>query len=104
MPRRPSLRTALALLLLAAAFPVSAQTIKYPDPSLTYVYPSGGRQGQTVTVEMGGLNGLTGANGVVVDGAPGVTVREVKSVSSGLVRATLSIAADAAPGKRLVRV
>src|SRR5262245_19695374 len=97
-------RSSPIVLLLALAGTAAAKPLKYPDPSLNFVYPAGGRQGQTVVVELAGLNGLTGATGVVIDGAPGISVRDVKAVNPGLVRATFVIAPDAPVGRRLVRV
>lgn len=82
----------------------SAQLLTYPDPCLDFVYPAGGRQGQTVQVELGGTNGLAGADRLVIDGPPGVSAALVKAASPGLVKATLKIAADAAPGRRWLRV
>lgn len=96
-----------ALVLCAILFlphGAAAQILSYPDPCLDYVYPAGGRQGQTVTVELGGLNGLAGATKVIVDGPPGISVGTVKAEGPSLVRATLTVAADAAPGRRWLRV
>lgn len=90
--------------LLMPVPPLAAQILSYPDPCLDYVFPAGGQRGQTVTVELGGLNGLAGATQVLIDGAPGITVSNVKAQGPALVRATLTIAADAAPGRRWLRV
>src|SRR5262245_2378372 len=90
--------------LLTQLTPVSAQILAHPDASLDYVFPAGGLRGQSVAVELGGLNGLAGANKIVIDGPPGITVRDVKSVGPALAKATLDIAKDAAPGRRWVRV
>lgn len=98
----------VAALSLAAALvccgSARAQLVEYPDPCLDFVYPAGGQQGQSVRVEFGGTNGLTGATAVLVEGPPGVTVSDVEAVGYGEVRATLAIAADAPPGRRLLRV
>ena len=83
---------------------VQAQLISHPDPTLHYVYPAGGRPGQTVAVELGGLNGLAGARDVLIEGPAGISVRDVKAINVAEARATFVIAADAVPGRRLVRV
>src|SRR5688500_11991072 len=93
-----------ALFLLVLASPAAGQTLSHPDPALHYVFPAGGQQGQTVAVELGALDGLAGAREVLVEGAPGITVSDVKVVNVAEVRATFKIAADAPPGRRMVRV
>lgn len=80
------------------------QTLQQPDSTMFYVYPAGGQQGQTVDVEFGGMPGLTGANDVLVEGPPGISVKGVKVVSPTMVQASLSIAKDASPGIRLLRL
>jgi hypothetical protein len=84
--------------------PVTAQILAHPDASLDYVFPAGGQRGQSVAVELGGLNGLAGANKIVIDGPPGITVSDVKSGGPALAKATFDIAKDAVPGRRWVRV
>jgi len=72
---------------------------------LQSVFPSGGCRGTTVEVTFtGNHDGLEGADGLLIDGSPGVTVETFESVSASQARATLSIAADAAPGRRMIRV
>jgi len=97
-------RTLLVCTILLLPHPASAQILSYPDPCLDYVFPAGGQRGQTITVELGGLNGLGGATKVIVDGPPGISIGAVKAEGPSLVRATLTIAADAAPGRRWLRV
>src|SRR2546423_1651050 len=92
------------VVVLACSTPAPTQILTYPDPTLQYVYPAGGQQGQTIAVELGGLNGLTGAKNILIDGPPGITVRDVKAVSAAEVRATFVIAPDTVPGCRLVRI
>ena len=117
MPNRPghSARHALSglpafafVLALSAALiccdRAAAQLREYPDPCLDFVYPAGGQQGQAVRVEFGGTSGLIDAQSILVEGPPGVTVSEFETFHYGGVRATLTIAADAVPGRRLVRV
>src|SRR3954449_5702210 len=100
MRRTLSVVVVFGLFLPAEA---AAQNITHPEQFLHYVYPAGGRQGQTVEVELGGAGGLAGATSVVVDGPPGVSVRDVKPLGKGkavTVRATFVIAADAPVGRR----
>ena len=92
----------LILLLLPAA--ASAQIVRQPDGTLQHLLPAGGQRGTTVTVELGALSGLDNAKGVIVDGPPGVTVKDYKTVNVAKATATFVIAADAEPGPRFVRV
>jgi hypothetical protein len=91
----------LVLLLFCSA---EAQLISHPDGFLDAVYPAGGQVGQTIKCEFIGHAGLTGAKRVLVEGPPGVTVRDVVAKSHNLVEATLEIAPDAPLGRRLIRV
>lgn len=97
-----------AVVLLSLTSLAHGQILSHPSPYLDYIYPAGARQGQTVTVEFGGAGGLDGAKSIVIDGPPGITVNDVKPVErpvSGLtVHATFTIAPDAPPGRRFVRV
>jgi hypothetical protein len=95
---------AVLFALFASDTLAHAQILSYPNPYLDYVYPAGGKQGQTVEVEFGAVGGLDGAKDILIDGPPGITVRDVKAVSGSLVKATFAIAADAVPGRRYVRV
>jgi hypothetical protein len=95
--------------LVAVLFIASlAQAQKAPDYSegrLLSLFPGGGQQGQTVTVEfLGTGGGLEGASQVIVDGPPGIEVRDVQNLKNGRAQATLVIAADALPGRRMLRV
>jgi hypothetical protein len=100
---RPRLAAAFLCGLVALARAGWSQIIDYPDPTLHYLYPSGGQRGQTVQVEMGPLASLEGAGEVVIDGPPGVTATDLRRVGD-VFQATFHIAADAPPGRRLVRV
>lgn len=72
---------------------------------LQSVFPSGACRGTTVEVTFtGNHNGLEGADGLLIDGPPGIAVEKFESVSASQARATLSIAADAVPGRRRIRV
>lgn len=97
-------RTWVALFALAFLPNAHAQILRPPEAVLHYAYPAGGQQGQTVAVELGGSQGLDGASSILIDGPDGITVRDVKAVSSTTVQATFVIAKDAVPGRRLVRV
>lgn len=96
---------ALALVTIFA-LPAAAQTVPdYEELRLETLFPAGGQIGQTVQVEFGGnRGGLADAREIVIDGPPGISVVELKNENASLVRATLAIAADAAPGRRLLRV
>lgn len=99
------LRSLLILSLLCwLSQTASAQLLQQPDGFLDAIYPAGAQVGQTVKCEFIGHAGLTGAKRIVVEGPPGVTVKEVIPKSHNLVEATLEIAPDALPGRRLLRV
>lgn len=95
--------TLAMVLVLLAGRQAGAQTLGYPDPTLHYIYPAGGQRGQTVQVEMGPLPTLNGARDMVIDGPPGISVSNIKRVGD-TVGATFTIAPDAPPGRREVRV
>jgi hypothetical protein len=82
----------------------AAQIVRQPDGTLHAVHPSGGQRGTTVAVEFASLQGLDNAKGVLIDGAPGVTVKDFKPTGANKAQATFVIAPDAAPGPRQVRV
>lgn len=94
---------ALVALVLAPSF-ARAQLVKQPDGTLYGVYPAGGQRGTTVVVEFAAPMGLDTAKGVVIDGAPGIAVKDFKPVAVNKAQATFVIAPDAAPGPRSVRV
>src|SRR5437868_12260458 len=91
-------------LVLALPAVAHAQILKPIDPTLHAVYPAGGQRGTSVAVELLAPQGLDGAKNVVIDGPPGITVKDFKAPGGGKVTATFVIAPDAAPGPRLVRV
>lgn len=93
---------AIALLGFVSVAP--GQILSHPNPYLDYVYPAGGKQGTVVNVELGAIGGLDGAKSIIIDGPPGLTVSNVKATTGSLVQATFTIAPDAAPGRRWVRV
>lgn len=72
---------------------------------LQSVYPAGGCRGTKVEVTFTGYkNGLEGADGLLIDGPPGVTVERFEVLNSTSVKATLAIAEEARPGRRMIRV
>jgi hypothetical protein len=95
--------------LAIALWPAFARAADVPAPDyqelrLESVYPAGGQAGQSVQVEFRSTRGdLLAARDVLVDGPPGITVRDVKQEASH-VTATLDLAADALPGRRGLRV
>ncbi len=93
----------LALLFVATS-QSSAQILRTPEGTLHFIYPAGGRQGQTVPVEISSLQGLEGAKDLLIEGPPGISVRDFKAISGSRVQASLVIAADAVPGPRQIRV
>lgn len=82
----------------------SAQSLQYPEASFDAIFPAGGQVGQRVTIELTAPHGLTGATGLILEGPPGITVSDVKGVDYKKVTAVLSIAADATPGRRWLRI
>lgn len=110
--RRITLLVVLTLLIASTAT-AQPEPPNYDETLLAAVYPAGGQRGTTVTVELRAfaksirgkdLHGLKRASNVLVDGPPGITVGKVENVSDTAVRAELTIAADAAPGRRMLRV
>lgn len=92
----------LATLLCSAT--AYSQALQHPSPYLDYIYPAGSQPGQTLEIELGGLNGFEGSSGLIIDGPPGISVEEVQKPTHDTVKARIKIAAGAQPGKRLVRV
>ena len=88
-----------------SAFAQLPQAPQYADCRLDSVFPNGGQQGTTVTVTFRGqAYALNPPRGVIIDGPPGITVKELKEGEKGVVVGTLEIAADAPPGRRWLRV
>ncbi len=98
-----ALALALCLLVLLSP-PVSAQILQHPDPHLESVYPAGGQQGQRITIDLRGEGALLNAAGLLIDGPPGITFSDVKAESGHVAKAMLTIAPDASPGRRRLRV
>lgn len=90
---------------LAAAIAQLPQAPQYADCRLDSVFPNGGQQGTTVTVTFRGqAYALNPPRNVIIDGLPGVTLKELKEGEKGTVVGTLEIAADAPLGRRWLRV
>lgn len=97
---------AIALVILVSRS-VSAQSTapQYDQCRLDAIYPAGGQAGQTVMVEFqGAQGGLQFPKAMLIDGPPGITAGEIKSLDANRIEVPLTIAADALPGRRAVRV
>lgn len=93
----------VGLVVAAQAAPVPAPD--YLQMHLHYVYPAGAQAGQTITVEFGGGQGLAESTGLLIEGPPGIEVRDWKVFNYGNdAKAELVIAEDAVPSRRLLRV
>ncbi len=76
----------------------------YHDAVLHSIYPAGAQAGQTVEIKLtGNGNSLVGATRLIIDGPPGIRVDQFDA-SQGTITATLVIAPDAIPGRRMIRV
>ncbi|MDB5391319.1 MAG: peptidase domain protein [Planctomycetaceae bacterium] len=81
------------------------QAPSYEECRLDSIFPSGGRRGTSVKIELKGLgNGLTLPKDIVIDGPPGITAKDLKSVNGNTLEATLEITPDAPLGRRWLRV
>ncbi len=100
------LATASLLLLVAGLASPLAAAPDYHQAILQGLYPAGGQRGTTVEVTFLAEKGaLTDADDIVIDGLPGVTAENVRPADDGRsAKATLHIAADAPPGRRMLRV
>lgn len=79
----------------------------YNEGYLVSIFPAGGQRGTSVVVELNGANlgYFPGAKDVLIDGPPGITVKDIKQLTNDrAVQATFDIALDATPGRRCVRV
>src|SRR2546423_391167 len=86
-----------AILLLIAGRPAAAQV-----PQQTTIFPSGVQLGSTTPVTIEGAN-LQGATGVLISGQ-GVTAKIAKNDNASSLPLQLTVAGDAEPGVREVRV
>lgn len=100
--------SSVAMILFLSAQPTLAQSPQapqYADCRLDSVFPNGGQQGTSVAVTFRGqAYALKPTLGVIIDGPPGLTVKDLKEGEKGTVLGTIEIAADAPPGRRWLRV
>ncbi|MBW3598469.1 MAG: PPC domain-containing protein [Planctomycetes bacterium] len=105
---RTSVQLLAMLLCGAAVFACGdrgAAEVNNHQAVLQSVFPAGGGRGTKVEVTFTGAEGgLEGADGLLIDGPPGVAVERFESQSASQAQATLVIAEDAAPGRRMIRV
>ncbi|MDA0834535.1 MAG: pre-peptidase C-terminal domain-containing protein [Planctomycetota bacterium] len=97
------------LVLYGCLLPIGAQekvlVPDYNDCRLVSIFPAGGQVGQTVAVQFFGVEaGLRDAKEIVIDGPPGISVRDIKNISDAVVEATFEIDSDAPLGRRCMRV
>ena len=89
------------LFLLLAVSP-SWSFAQPPQPLVSCVFPAGGQRGKTTEAVVTGTN-LQGASAVRVSG-PGVTAKVVLASKPDTVKIAVTIAPDAEPGERDIRV
>jgi len=97
----------LSCLLCSAMAQGQIAAPTYSEGYLVGIFPPGGQKGTSVVVELSGgnLGYFPGVKDVVIDGAPGITVRDLKLLNNDrTVQATFDIAPDTEPGRRCVRV
>jgi hypothetical protein len=94
------------LILFCSSAAAQVTPPNYEECRLDAIFPAGGKQGETVSVQLigGRGGGMNGARRLIIDGPPGVTARDVVNKDAMTVTATLEIAPDALPGMRCVRV
>ena len=90
----------LPLLLLPAMLAAQAK-IEPVQPVLAWIYPAGGQRGTTIEVTASGTSIVPQT--VLVTGG-GVTGKLLDGSQSNKVKLSLSIAADAEPGERELRI
>lgn len=96
-----------AALLLVSPARAQINPPNYEELRLDGIFPAGGRQGDTVTVTLFGTGkncNFSDAREIIIDGPPGISIRDIKNVSAREVSAAFVIAEDAVPGRRCVRV
>jgi len=100
-----ALLAALLLLVFPSPSPAQVTPPNYDECRLIGIFPAGGRRGETVTVELEShQGGIEGAREILIDGPPGISVKELKNLSTSKVQAKFVIAADAPLGRRSIRV
>src|SRR5262245_13291996 len=93
-----------AVLASVCIVPAAGQTIQHPAPMLSSMSPAGAQQGQSVTVLLRGQGVRSGEHRIVIDGPPGIAVSDIAVSDHATLKATFRVAANAAPGARMVRV
>ncbi|MEN6407501.1 MAG: PPC domain-containing protein [Thermoguttaceae bacterium] len=101
-PRRRPLIFAAAFAVAWTCFVATSAFAQGLPGHIAWIYPAGGQQGKTVSVLVGG-NNLDASDGVNLSGK-GVTGRVVKVDKDKTVTLAVSIAADAEPGMRDLRL
>jgi hypothetical protein len=100
--RTNSRRAGASLLFAILAFTAEWASAQPPQPVVTFMFPAGAQQGQTIEAQINGRD-FQNATGVRVSG-PGVQTKIVEVVNPNAVRVSLTIAADAEVGERDVRL
>ena len=98
---------ALLFLVGSACAQTQVNAPVYSECYLTSIFPAGGQRGQSVTVELSGGNYgyFPGVKEILIDGPPGITVKDIKlKANDRQIDATFVIAPDAPLGRRSVRV
>ena len=85
----------------AARAPAAQRNLEPPEPVLAWIYPAGGERGRTVELTAAGTAIL--AQSVLVSGT-GVTAEVVEAKDPTQARVRVTIAADALPGVRELRI
>lgn len=105
IPQFSMFLVAMVLTSMPAVCLSQTQAPQYEDCRLDSIFPAGAQRGTTIWLELKGHgNVLQSARDLVIDGPPGIKLLEFKPGDNGLMNAQLEIAADAAPGRRWLRV
>jgi hypothetical protein len=97
-------RACVSLMFAAVAFGASLAEAQPPQPQpvVTFVFPAGAQQGQTIEATINGRD-FQNANGVRITG-PGVTASIAQVVNPNSVRVSIAVAPDAELGERDLRL
>jgi hypothetical protein len=90
-----------ALLLPQAKKPPAPAPLEPPQPVLTWIYPSGGQRGTSFEVALSGTG--VAPDTVLITGT-GVTAKPLDAKDANNARISVTIAPDAEPGERELRV
>jgi len=103
LPVRTRLRrVGIPLIAAIALFGPQRAQAQPPQAVVTFVFPAGAQRGKTVEATINGKD-FQNANGARITG-PGVTAKIVKVVNPNAVQIALSVAPDAEPGERDLRL